>query len=194
MADASLKKVIVSGQQLPFLTFDTTFNQEEDRTEIEQLFYAIRYRVISEDRNRRSHWSPISKIPVPGLKEPFPYIAPSRFSISQSGSPEIITAVWSFPGDSENPTDYEKLFRDIGAYDVWVRWNENDTEDLNDPGWTPWEYEATVSSNSFSILKRDAAVERVNFAIQAPTSTKLRDYNNDKLTLFTGISGTIGTA
>jgi hypothetical protein len=196
MPESSLRKVFIPNSQLPPITFDTTTELflGESREEINNLFYALRYRIVSEDRNRRSHWSPITKIAMPDITTPFPYTASNRFSISKSADTEVINAVWSFPGDSENPTEYEKTLRETSSYDVWARWTtseEEDVEELSELDWGAWEYEATVSSNNFSILKKDSSVTRIEIAIQVPTVRKIRDYYNNKLTLFTGISDII---
>lgn len=45
MADKGIKKVVIGKANLPEINADT-----------EQ--YVVRYRIISEDRNRTSHWSP----------------------------------------------------------------------------------------------------------------------------------------
>lgn len=191
MVDAGIKQIRINKTEFPLVQFTTTYSQSLDRDEVEFLHYDFRYRVVSEDKNRFSHWSEIVRYQMPDVTTPFPFTDTNRFSISKAGNPEVITAVWSFPGDSENPSDYVKFFRDTPQYDVWLRWNNNNTTDLNNGGWSSWEFSATVSSNNFSILKRDLDVKRVEIAIQIPTTTKIRDYYNNKLTLFRGLSGTI---
>lgn len=191
MAEEVVKKVIVRSEELPFVQFTKKYNSITDREEIDQLYYNFRYRVVSEDRNRFSEWSPIEKIIMPDVTTPFPYTGANRLTITKAGNPEVITAVWSAPGAAENPSEYEQIFNKITVFDVWIRWNNNNVSDPNDIGWEEWEYEGTVSSTSFSILKRDSNVKRIEFAVQVPTTEKFRDYNNNKLTLFTGISGTI---
>jgi hypothetical protein len=82
MADANIKKLRISKFSLPPLDHDTEK-------------YNLRYRVISEDRNRTSHWSPI-------------YNSDGSNVIGTSGalsiSQEIITAVW---GDENNHPAYD---------------------------------------------------------------------------------------
>ena len=90
MADANIKKTRILKSALPPIDYDT-------------LKYNTRYRIISEDRNRTSHWSPI-------------YNSDGTSIIGTTGalsiSEEIITAVW---GD-------ENLHP---AYDVFVSFNGN---------------------------------------------------------------------
>jgi len=90
MADANIKKTRILKSELPPVDFET-------------LKYNTRYRVISEDRNRTSHWSPI-------------YNSDGATIIGTTGAlsvtDEIITAVW---GDQNlHP-----------AYDVFVSFNGN---------------------------------------------------------------------
>lgn len=48
MADRGIKKVIIPKNSLPNVTADNT--------------YLVRYRIVSEDRNRVSGWSPVFKL------------------------------------------------------------------------------------------------------------------------------------
>jgi hypothetical protein len=90
MADPNIKKITVKRSSLPPIDHDSQK-------------YNIRYRVISEDKNRISHWSSI-------------YNSDSGNVIGTSGAlsitPQIITAVW---GD-------ENLHP---AYDVFVKFDSN---------------------------------------------------------------------
>jgi hypothetical protein len=187
MADEGIKKVIIKNEDLPPVQITTTFNDNLNREEVASSHYDFRYRIISEDKNRFSHWSQIIRYPMPDVTAPFPYTGAPRFVISKSGNPEVINAVWSFPGDVENPSDYVKIFRKTRTYDVWIRWNNNNESDPNATTWTPWQFETSVSSNNFSIPKLTLA-QRIEIAIQVPTTVKIRDYYNNKLTLFRAIS------
>ena len=203
MVDAGIKQIRIPKSEFPLVQITTTNNELLAREEVAGLHYDFRYRIISEDRNRSSHWSEIVRYSMPNITTPFPYTnsTASRFRILKGG--DVITATWSFPGDKEiqdlldaetitiEESNYIKFFRDTTQYDVYVRWNDNNTTNLNDSGWEDWEYETTVSSTNFSILKRDVDVKRIEIAIQYPTTIKIRDYYNNKLTLFRGLSDTI---
>jgi hypothetical protein len=82
MADANIKKTRILKSVLPPIDYNT-------------LKYNTRYRVISEDRNRTSHWSPI-------------YNSDGSNVVATSGAlsitEEIITAVW---GDENFHPDYD---------------------------------------------------------------------------------------
>jgi hypothetical protein len=51
MADAGIKKVIINKSSLPAISGDSQG-------------YVVRYRVVSEDKNRYSHWSPQYKLSI----------------------------------------------------------------------------------------------------------------------------------
>ena len=185
MANEVIKKVRIPSTELPFIQFTTETNQSLSRAEINDLYYDFRYRIISEDKNRTSAWSAIERIVMPDVTTPFPYTSDQRISISESGgNPKVITAIWTKPLAADNPSDYENIFNKINIYDVWIRWTETNNATESSPGWTNWEYVTTVSSNTFSIVKPNIDYKTVEVAIQIPTEVKLRDYNNNKLTLF----------
>lgn len=90
MADPNIKKITIKRSSLPPVDHDSQK-------------YNIRYRVISEDKNRSSHWSSI-------------YNSDAGAVIATNGdlsiTPEIVTAVW---GDENfHP-----------AYDVFVKFDSN---------------------------------------------------------------------
>ena len=91
MADANIKKTRILKSALPAIDHDT-------------LKYNARYRVISEDRNRTSHWSPIYN--SDGVD-----IVVTSGAVSKTG--DVITAVW---GDQN----------DFPEYDVFVKFDSND--------------------------------------------------------------------
>jgi hypothetical protein len=170
-----IKKVIIKNKTLPPVTFDDN-----------SLFYSIRYRVISEDKNRVSQWSPTYKLQAPtATSAGLPYdgaVSPERFHINVVGN--TINAVWSFKPIAQNPTDLEKIFAETASFDVWTRWNPNASP--SNVGWTAWEKVSTVSTNSFSTLKKTTGSPlQVQIAVQIPTNVKVRD---DRLTLFIGKS------
>ena len=185
MANEVIKKVRIASAELPFIQFTTSNNQALSRAEIDELYYDFRYRIISQDKNRTSSWSAIERIVMPDITTPFPYTSDQRISISENGgNPKVITAIWTKPLAADNPSSYENIFNKINIYDVWVRWTETNNATQSSSGWTNWEYVTTVSSNTFSIVKPNADYKTVEVAIQVPTEIKLRDYNNNKLTLF----------
>ena len=74
----------------------------------------VRYRVVSEDRNRYSHWSPVYATKLP----PFPLLG----QVYVSNTPATVNAVW---GDELNRP----------RYDVFIRWG-NRVKKLSSTGTT----------------------------------------------------------
>lgn len=82
MSNEAIKKVIVNKGSLPPLNGDT-----------EQ--YVVRYRVISEDRNRASHWSPQYYVPIT------PPSVESLYLVNITKAQDSIVASWELEDDSE---------------------------------------------------------------------------------------------
>jgi len=91
MADSNIKKLRIPKASLPPIDYDT-------------LKYNTRYRIISEDRNRTSHWSPIYNSDGASL-------VVTSGAVSRAGN--VITAVW------EDQNDFPE-------YDVFVKFDSND--------------------------------------------------------------------
>jgi uncharacterized protein (DUF2141 family) len=91
MVDSNIKKTRILKSSLPPIDHDTEK-------------YNIRYRIISEDRNRTSHWSPIYNSDGVDL-------VVTSGAVSRAG--DVITAVW---GDQN----------DFPEYDVFVKFDSGD--------------------------------------------------------------------
>jgi hypothetical protein len=89
VADSSVKKVIIKKEDLP------AFNG------ITQA-YTVRYRVVSEDKNRNSHWSPYYSV----SKE-----APEQVTCSVQVVENSVTMVWKQPTST------------IKQYDIYFKLN-----------------------------------------------------------------------
>ncbi len=90
MADSNIKKITVKRSSLPPVDYDSQK-------------YNIRYRVISEDKNRSSHWSPIYNSIGSDI---------NVTSGAVSKTEQIITAVWEDQNSSS-------------SYDVFVKFDSN---------------------------------------------------------------------
>ena len=90
MADAGIKKVIIRKALLPALDHD-------------KVGYIFRYRIVSEDKNRTSQWSPINLV----LDNSITAVA-GAVQVSTS----VISAVW---GDELNRPKYDVFVGVDGA-------------------------------------------------------------------------------
>jgi len=137
MADVGIKKVTILKSNI-----NAVSGVKQD--------YSLRYRIISEDKNRSSHWSPQYSLPVTPLD---PVLSPSPHSVTVVGS--TITCVW-------------EQAQGLGAdrYDVYVNWNSASSPEA-------WEYITTVNSPSYVTIKRTGAT-KFKIAVQIPTFPKQR--------------------
>lgn len=93
MAIERTKKVVIKKADLPAYSGE---NQS----------YIVRYRVVSEDRNRTSHWSPQYRLPVSAQ-------ATIDHSISVNVEARMINVVWQPQASSGN------------NFDVYVKWDND---------------------------------------------------------------------
>ena len=104
MADAGIKKIRIKQGNLP------TINVNEEG-------YVLKYRVVSEDKNRTSQWSPISVI-QPG----YTYVG-GDISFNKSG--QVATFAW----DSVSIQIDGNQVRRSHEFDIWLRWDRSDGGD-----------------------------------------------------------------
>jgi len=112
--DSGIKKVIVLKSSLP---------QRSGMNEN----YVVRFRIVSEDKNRSSHWSTKYRLPLQS-------VATVPFSFTASQSSNTVTAVWTPTIDTKS------------EFDVYVKWDSGN-----------WEYATTVYSTMFATIIKDGA-------------------------------------
>jgi hypothetical protein len=120
MANERIKKVIIENSDLPVINATGK--------------YLLRYRVVSEDRNRFSHWSPIYQI------DPAYDIEPSGDLVVEKTGGHVLI-IW-------NPVSIKKngnLIKKAKEYDVWLSWHRN-----NDGG--DWSLFGRFESNSVTLI------------------------------------------
>jgi hypothetical protein len=125
------KKVTIENNQLPPLSP----NGE----------YLIRYRVISEDKNRNSHWSPIYKL------DATEFIKPVSGDLQISNGSLAINTTW---GASTIGSSYD-VFVSFGIYNVGTA----------TIAWDSYAYHGSSNSTSYSFL-RPADVTDIRVKIQ----------------------------
>lgn len=108
MADAGIKKVIIKKDNLPPVGPNNNF--------------MIKYRIISEDKNRTSHWSPKYNLIAQ---------TPTQVQGAIDVTPKSINVVWLPPQES----------LDKEAYDIFVKFDNGE-----------YLYYGTSYNHSFSIL------------------------------------------
>jgi hypothetical protein len=115
--------------------FKTT-NAELPPLSAETEGYSVRYRIISSDKNRTSHWSPVY------LLQPGYIFVPGDIVFNKAGS--IASIVW----DAVEITKVEGAdtysIRKALEYDFWVRWDRGG----NDGDWL---YKERIETTSLSM-------------------------------------------
>ena len=149
MSNPIVKKVIIKKQDLP--AFSGVLQN-----------YLVRYRIVSEDKNRTSHWSPRYKINVEpeidrdrvvdGVPAPEDWIPHSVVLIPNLVDPNknSINVVWTPPANLKSD------------FDLYVKWGTDD-----------FEYLRSIQTSSDTILV-SPGYSTVKFAVQVPTFPKQR--------------------
>lgn len=119
MVDEVIKKVRVDQDTFP------TINSVTEK-------YDVRYRIISEDKNRTSHWSSIITI-----DPQYTYVS-GNITIVSSG---ITTVAW----DTVTVKIGTQIIQQAKDYDVWVKWSKSN-------GLGDWNYAQRISGNSINIV------------------------------------------
>ena len=119
MANETIKKARVVESKLPAINSITEG-------------YEVRYRVVSEDKNRTSHWSPIFLV-----KPEFTYVGGT---IHHSKAGDISTVAWNSVEIKKGTT----LIKEATSYDIWVRWDRGDDGD--------WAYRSRIDTSSISLI------------------------------------------
>jgi hypothetical protein len=119
MVDNNIKKIVIPQSDLPPIR-------------VEDQGYVFRYRIISDDKNRRSHWSPIKVV-----KPEYTFVSGD---IYHDKAGEISSIVWT-PVIIKKGT---KTITQASEYDVWIRWDKNNGGD--------WIYSSQVNATSLSLI------------------------------------------
>lgn len=166
MPDKNIKKNIILKKDLPSLIGDNT-----------TLNYEIRYRVISEDKNRISHWSPINILEAQNTtsetgfdpNDPVGTSIPYQVDIDKSG--HVAQIVWTMPSLLIlNPTDAEKKIQAeqsaISEFDVYVSWKVAGN-------WTDWTWGGVASGRKYFLsYSPTTTATDIRFRVQKVTLLK----------------------
>jgi hypothetical protein len=135
----------------------------------EKLGYYTRYRIVSDNRNKTSHWSPVYAVtnnfdfrrptdPATGLEISQTLPQPAVTNVSGK---RFVTLAWD-PVSAYINNNF--ITRALG-YDVWLKWYSN----TNDGDWF---YEERIAQTSLTVLM--------------PTSFNLTNPSTGAVTVYTG--------
>jgi hypothetical protein len=118
MSNPVVKKVIIKKEDLPAFN-GTTQN------------YLIRYRVVSEDRNRTSHWSPYYSLSTPAI---------GQVACSVTVLSNVINMVWQHPSS----TTFQQ-------YDIYIKTNIKDWTYISSSSSTQFSTLVPTGISSFQV-------------------------------------------
>lgn len=127
--------------------------------------YYIRYRVISEDRNRNSAWSPVYAVEAPTVSELLTNneqtIATPIFSTQTLSGQRIIDIIWNKP----------TALDEISEYFLYVQWGIDNAGVIE---YSDWEYFKSVQDGSIQIVQPSSqtSATHINVLLQIPTYPK----------------------
>lgn len=134
-----------------------------EETDIYTRRYNVRYRIITDNQNNLSTWSPIFEV-EPG----FDFITNNEVSVERTSNQTL--AAWE-------TVQIEKNGNNIGTlqnFDVWIRFGLNEAEG-------DWQYYQRVSGSSVNIIK-PISISAVNyFSIEVYSPMRPRDH---RITLY----------
>lgn len=149
MADANIKKVIIPKSELPSV-------------DLNNLKYNVRYRIVSEDKNRISYWSRIYSVMAPP-------VTLLDYTVVAKTSDHLLTIAW-------NP----KADQGLTSFDLYIKWVGTHAESLY-----PWEYVTTTTINNYLLAYPSTIVDpttngtedpkKVRVAVQRPTYPKEKE-------------------
>lgn len=167
MVDSGIKQSIIKSSDLPPTLGDNT-----------NLIYTLRYRILSEDKNRFSHWSPIKQITIQntftqtGFNPSSPETTNIPHSVSVDNNSHIVNVSWTMPALLiANPTDAEKILQteqaSIKEFDIYVQWTTSGVLS----NWI-WVGKSTGTSYSISYPYGVSAPSHVKIRVQKVTILK----------------------
>lgn len=133
-----------------------TIEKKDLQTRTPKNEYLVRYRIISEDKNRTSHWSPIYTIK-----------APDKINVDSSitVTPKDILITWG--------TD-----NDVALYDIFINFKVSGT-------WTGYFYKGSSSTHSYSFLVPSKSTEIGYLATDIEISIQIAGIERTKNPLLT---------
>jgi len=138
MSDKNIKKIIIKNADLPDLL-------------VKEQGWLVKYRVVSEDKNRISHWSPIK------------LIKPEYTFVSGVIVHSKLQGVSGFIWDPVIIKKGDNVVRSSKEFDIWVRFDRGDSGD--------WVYQQRIEATSFSLLH--PTTYKINGVTQASAPNKV---------------------
>jgi hypothetical protein len=123
----------------------------------------VRYRIVSEDKNRVSAWTNIFTV-----NANISYQSSSTIQLTRSSN--VLSVVWNYVLLKKTVRDITYSVGQLKEYDLWIRWSNNS---FDNPNLGNWLYFGRVTGTS-TILNIPASVDHLSIEIYRPTNSPSR--------------------
>lgn len=130
--------------------------------------YQIRFRIIAENRNRFSAWSPIFSV------NPNVEFVPDGTTVTIEKHNEYTNFLWNAVKVTKTVDGVQTISVDLPHYDVWIRWASTTYGDIDAGTWT---YMGRMPSTSASLLVPSGS-NHVSIEVYRPGRPVLRSSDN----------------
>lgn len=169
MVDTGIKKIKINKNLLP-----APFGDDSS------LYYDLRYRILSDDKNRTSHWSNLERLFIKttidevGFNPANPITSSIPNSIVIDKSFHSIALNWTMPslliGDpTPEELSLQKEQGSILSFDIYIQWREGNTPGVGESQWT---WLSTVAGSNYSMSYVDSNYDHVRLRVQKTTQNK----------------------
>lgn len=107
--------------------------------------YNVRYRIITDNQNNLSTWSPIFEIDPQVVFQPGTFDFPGSINIEKVGS-SYVGLTWDSVSIYKERSDGLALIGELPSYDLWIRWAGSGGSNPSD-----WIYKERIFSTSINI-------------------------------------------
>ena len=123
--------------------------------------YEIRYRILTEDRNRLSAWTNIYSIDPEVIFQPGRLETPGILTLTKVGNSVNVT--WDSVSLYKKVEDTFNYIGELPTYDVWIKWAGNGGENPSD-----WIYKERIASTSFFINIPSSYIDETGVTRSSP--------------------------
>lgn len=123
--------------------------------------YEVRFRVVSEDRNRFSSWSNIYSVDPEVIFQPGTFDIPGYLTLTKVGNSVNVT--WDSVAIYKKVENEFKYLGELSHYDVWIKWAGNGGANPSD-----WIYKERIASTSFFINIPSGYIDATGASQPAP--------------------------
>lgn len=150
--DLGIKRVTIAQDTLPPVTITN-----------DKMYYFLRYRITSEDKNRQSHWSPIYRVIAPPV---FDRLSDEE-KLNINSFLRIDNSALTF-GTMRTDWSLPESIKNIKEFDVYYRFS------LAEQEMGEFIFGGTISSNSYAANVPTSNLDQFEIAVQIPTFPKIR--------------------